>query len=153
MKLVSREGNIPKILKPFLTHILTGENKNSDIYECTYDEIVNRAKEEKLEAQVIIDKKDTGNAYLCCVGASVRTSFLYEVAPIVKPVLYFAKLDENRKKEFQYEIRKAREHVLTEHRKKIENIKLQQKQNKEYVQQNKESIIANVKTRPHKQSI
>ena len=152
MKLVNREGNLPKVLKPFLTHILTGENKNSDVYECTYDEIVNKAKEEKLEAQVIIDKKNTGNAYLCAVGASIRTSFLYNIKPSVKPVLYFSKLDEVRKKEFQYELRKAREHVIIEHKKQIENSKLQKIQNKEYIQQNKDSIIKNVKARSNKQS-
>lgn len=153
MKLVNREGNLPKILKPFLTHILSGENKNSEIYDCTYDEIVTKAKEEKLEAQVILDKRNTGNAYLCAVGASVRTSFLYGITPSVKPVLYFALLDEARRKEFQYEIRKAREQVLTQHRQKIENDKLQKQQNREFVKTNKDTILKDVKARSNKHNI
>jgi hypothetical protein len=120
MKKCENVGQLPKILKSFLTGVYSGENENAEVWDCQYQEIIDKAKIEKLEPSVIIDKKDTGRAFLCCVGASVRNALLYGSEVSVKPVFYFAELDESRKKQFQYELRTARNKVIQDHKNKLE---------------------------------
>lgn len=119
MKKINTAGNMPHILRSFLLGIQNGEKEHSDIFECKYEEIIKRAEEEKLEPQVIIDKKGSGKAFLCAVGASVRTVTLYEEQQIVKPIFYFAELDEPRKRMFQESLREARAKILKKHREKL----------------------------------
>ena len=119
MKKITNTGNMPKILTSFLTGILSGENENAEVLDCDYSEIISKAKEEKLEPQVIIDKTNTGRAFLCAVGASVRNALLYGSEVSLKPIFYYAELDEYRKKEFQASIREARAKVAKDHAAKL----------------------------------
>ncbi|HLD91353.1 MAG TPA: hypothetical protein VI911_10110 [Patescibacteria group bacterium] len=119
MKHVTNIGNIPEILKSFLLNTLFGEGNSTDVFDCTYDEIINKAKIEKLEPTVIIDKKNTGRGYLCAVGASIRT-MIWPLQDTLKPVFYFAELDEPRKRQFQQELKKARTQVFESHKTQLD---------------------------------
>lgn len=119
MKRVNNVGAMPKILTSFLTGIQNGEKENTEVFDCDYNEIISKAKEEKLEVQVVIDKLNTGRSYLCALGASVRNSLLYGSEISLKPIFYFSELDEYRKKEFQASIREARAKILKDHQAKI----------------------------------
>jgi hypothetical protein len=123
MNKITNVGNMPKILTSFLTGVLSGERENAEVFECQYDEIISKAKVEKLEPQVIIDKTNTGRAYLCAVGASVRGGLLYGSEVSLKPIFYYSELDEPRRQAFQASIREARAKVLKEHREKVERQK------------------------------
>lgn len=120
MKKCDNVGDLPKVLKSFLTGVFSGEKENAEVWDCGYDEILDKAKIEKLEPQVIIDKKDTGRAFLCAVGASVRNALLYGSEVSLKPVFYFAELDEPRKKQFQYELKAARNKLIQDHKDQLE---------------------------------
>ena len=119
MKQLHNIGNLPKLLGSFMKGVFSGENEHADVFECTYDEMINRANVEKLEVQVIIDKTDTGRSYLCAIGATVRNGLLYESEVALKPIFYFAPLDEPRKRMFQESLREARAKILKKHREKL----------------------------------
>lgn len=148
MKKIESIGNMPSVLKVFLTNVLSGESDRTEVWDCSYQEIIDKAKEEKLEPQVIIDKKNTGRAFLCAVGASIRTILLYD-QPSVKPVMYFAELDEPRKRQFQYELNQARKNVIETHREQLDT----QKRIKEAARKGAEELRKNGKTRLDKPNI
>jgi hypothetical protein len=127
MKQIFNVGNLPNKLKSFLTGIQSGEKEHADVFECKYNEIIEKAKEEKLEVQVMLDR-DHDRSYLAAVGASVRNALLYGSEVSLRPIFYFAELDEPRKREFQASIREARAKVLADHRMKIERDKLLKEQ-------------------------
>lgn len=106
MKKIENIGNMPRFLKPFLTNRLFTESEDTEVYDCTYDEIIDKAQKDKLEPQVLIDREHR-NAYLCAVGASYESS---EITGMVKtpPVFYFAKLEEHRRREFMNSLTNAR---------------------------------------------
>ena len=120
MKKITNVGSMPKILSSFLTGIQTGEKENADVFDCDYNEIISKAKVEKLEVQVIIDKQNTGRAFLCALGASVRNGLLYESEVTLKPIFYFSELDDYHKREFQASLREARAKILKDHELKLE---------------------------------
>ena len=123
MKKIETIGNMPYILRSFLTGILSGEKEPAEIFDCKYEEIISEAEKSKLEPQIIIDKKNTGRAYLCAVGATVRSSLIYDQT-FLKPVFYYAELDEPRKKMFQESLREARAKLLLDHKMKLEQQKI-----------------------------
>jgi hypothetical protein len=125
MTKITNVGNMPHILRSFLTGVLSGEKEQAEVFDCNYDEIIGKAKTEKLEPQVIIDKKGgTGRAYLCAVGASVRGGLLYASEVSLKPIFYYAELDDDRKRAFQASLREARAKILKEHNDKLERAKI-----------------------------
>jgi hypothetical protein len=111
MNRVMHLGNLPKILRTFLTSKLPGETAESEVWECTHDEIINKAKDEKFEVQVLIDKKDTGRAFMAALGASIRTIALDGNVPLLCPVFYFAELDEPHKRQYIRELAVARKKI------------------------------------------
>lgn len=117
MKRVNSTGSMPKFISSFLTQFQPGEDVGTEVYDCSYDEVINKAQSEKLEPQVLIDKKETGRAFLCAIGASVRKdeSTGNVSAP---PIFYFAELDDDRKRVFMDELRKARQKVIEDKKKK-----------------------------------
>lgn len=117
MKRVTNIGNLPNFLKSFLTHKLFAESTATQVYDCTYKEIIKKAKEEKLEPQVLIDRKGTGKAFLCAVGASIRHDSEANLTT-VPPVFYFAELDESRTRQFVKELNAARKKLIEDKKKR-----------------------------------
>lgn len=131
MHKVESIGNLPRTLKMFLFKPLPGEHAETDVYDCKFDELINRCKQEKLEPQVIIDRKDTGRSFLVAVGASVRSLDDEGTAKKLKPVMYFAELDEERKRAFIQELAEARAKVLADAQAKKEAKDAQRERYKE----------------------
>lgn len=118
MKRVESIGNMPAFLKVFLTKKLPREARETEVYDCTYQEIINRAQDEKLEPQVLIDKANTGKGFLCAVGASLQGNAVDGVK-VNPPVFYFAELDESRKRMFMGDLAAAREKANADHKAKL----------------------------------
>jgi len=110
MKRVNREGGIPPFMKVFLTNQLPGEEMGTQVYSCTHEEIINLAKSEQLEPQVLIDKTSgSGKSYIAAVGAKERSILDINLYP--SPVFYFAELTESQRKMYTVDLQKARDTV------------------------------------------
>lgn len=111
MNRITNMGNMPKYLNTFLIGKLPFEDKETQVWDCTYQEIVNLSKKQKLEPQVLIDRKND-RAYLCAIGASVvEADGIDEHFTRPTPKFYYALLDDNKKKEFIYELAAARDEL------------------------------------------
>jgi len=130
MKRVTSVGNVPNFLKVFLVKLQPSEDKETHVYDCTYEEIISKAKEEKLEPQVLIDKAITGKAFLCAVGASVRHDAVSNTTD-TPPVFYYAELTEERKRAFQNQLYEARSKAMVEAEKRLELAKIVKKNTRE----------------------
>ena len=107
MKPVENIGGLPKFLKVFLTNKLTLEEKTTKVWDCKYLELIKLAQTEKLEPAVLIDRKDTGRAFICAVGAGYeKNEFTDQVT--TPPAFYFAELDDSQIREFSTSLTTAR---------------------------------------------
>lgn len=114
MKRITNLGNLPEFMKVFLTKPLPGEHEDTEVYECNHEEIINLAKDEQLEPQVLIDRKKTGKAFIAAVGAKDRS--LFGVPHLPSPVFYFAELSEAQRKEYTVSLQAARDQVVEQAR-------------------------------------
>jgi len=110
MKQITNYGNLPNKIRPFLGQKLPGGQYEPKVYECTISEVEHQATKEQLELHILVDRRETGRAYLMAMGIvdrdTVELALFGQRAS--EPVVYFAELEDAQRRRVVREVTKAR---------------------------------------------